>query len=221
MDNLDKNSKSWEFRDHYFNLKDSIMRIWNFEKVQSNCNRLIAIALLNEKVNGDESLTDRIEKDVKYYIEKKKPNTESNKEEKEEKPQNTQQDQYAEEVIRTTDGHRVKSDPEKQIDDFLYRAKIIHSYNQAVIEIDERAVYCDWFIPVKSEINGIYIEYWGMSTQEYLKNKKEKIELYSKYNLPLIQIEKDDIKDSQGFMMRLVKELKRLSKEYYKTEFTL
>ena len=55
----------------------------------------------------------------------------------------------------------------------------------------ERTVIADWFVPLDG-YKGIYIEYWGMESKRYLENKKEKKELYKKYNLPLIEIEKED-----------------------------
>ena len=47
-----------------------------------------------------------------------------------------------------------------------------------------------------------------MNTKEYLENKKRKQETYRKYNIYLIEIEKDDIKDHQGLQNRLSNEIK-------------
>ena len=73
MDGLNKNSRMNEFRDYYYNLKDVIFRMKNFDSVKSNCNKLIAIALQNQQTNSDSSLTDKMESDVTRLIDSKKP----------------------------------------------------------------------------------------------------------------------------------------------------
>ena len=51
-------------------------------------------------------------------------------------------------------------------------------------------VYCDFYIPKGK----IYIEFWGYEDDEaYLKRKEQKIELYKKYGLNLIEIDNDKI----------------------------
>ena len=88
-----------------------------------------------------------------------------------------QKDSHKEELRRTCDGHYVKSDPEIIIDDILYENRIVHCYEKKVpIDSDEQTIKCDWFIPVTDARHGIYIEYWGMNTKEYLQNK-EKLDL--------------------------------------------
>ena len=211
IDNLDKNATFAERRDHYYNLKDSIYRTKDFDKVKSNCNRLIAIALLNQKLTRDNALVDKVFKDVQEIIEKKRPKEEL-AEEIIEKIKET--DEHRDETERTLDGHYVKSGKEKEIDDLLYQATIPHSYGQKVFGISERSVVCDWFIPVVGILKGVYIEYWGMNTESYKKNKEEKIKLYKKHNIPLIEIEKDDLRDS-GFIATLINEIKRKATEKF------
>ena len=83
-----------------------------------------------------------------------------------------------------------------KVDDILYTQNIIHAYNIKVDEITERTVICDWYIPVLLN-KGIYIELWGVKGNEkYNTNKKEKIELYKKHKLFLIEIEYDELKDN-------------------------
>lgn len=97
---------------------------------------------------------------------------------------------------KTQDGHLVKSEFEIKVDDILYNNNIVHAYNIKVDEITERTVMCDWFIPVLTD-KGIYIELWGVKGDEkYNKNKREKIELYKKHNLKLIEIEYDELKNN-------------------------
>lgn len=70
-DGLDKNKDLKEFRDHYFNLKDVIFRMHDFDIVKTNCNKLIAIAITNERSNDDTLLTNIVYKDVIRLIEQK------------------------------------------------------------------------------------------------------------------------------------------------------
>ena len=202
-DSFDKNAKVYEFKDYYFNLRSNIFRMKDFERIQSNCNKLMAIAVLTKTLFGDESLTDRIVNDIKKIIEDKKP-----KEEQKITEYTKKKDSLLEGEFRTQDGHRVKSNPEVIIDDILYNLRIVHCYEQQVpIGTNEPAMYSDWFIPVTSNRHGIYIEYWGMNTKEYLENKKRKKEAYDKHKIPLIEIEKDDLNDHQGLQNRLLNEI--------------
>lgn len=211
-DEFDKNLKPFELRDYYFNLKSNIYRMFDFEKVKSNCNKLMALALLLTRLYDDDTLSDRICNDIKDIIIAKTPRKEQNITEYARK-----QDSQKENIIRTLDGHVVKSHPEQVIDDCLYNSRIIHCYEKKVSEISnaERTVMCDWFMPVLDNSHGIYIEYWGMNSGSYNKNKEEKRALYKKYNAPLIEIEKDEYIDTQGLCDRILMEIKELKAEYY------
>ena len=213
MDGLNKNSRMNEFRDYYFNLKDVIFRMKNFDSVQSNCNKLIAIALQNQQTNSDTSLVDRVERDVEKLIETKRPNEHS----PEVPVAVTEKDESKSNIYPTIDGHMVKSSMEQVIDDILWSANILHAYEQPINEFVNERKKCDWFIPITgTNINqGIYIEYWGMKTQKYLDDRKEKELLYKKYDVPYIGIEKDDPKDTHSFRNHLIQELQRLSVNVY------
>lgn len=76
----------------------------------------------------------------------------------------------------------------------------------------ERTIKSDWFIPVLAN-KGIYVEYWGMNTKDYLKNKEEKRKMYKEYNIPLIEIEKDDVKDVSGLTTRIIREYTSLKEK--------
>ena len=213
MDGLDRNNRMNEFRDHYYNLKDAIFRMKNFDYVQSNCNKLIAIALQNELTNSDTSLKDKMEIDVEKIMEYKKPTEDdttlsvtSETAEKDEKKLN---------IYPAVDGHMVKSSMEQTIDDILWNAGVLHAYEQPITEFVYERKKCDWFIPIIGSEQGIYIEYWGMKTQKYLDDRKEKEELYKKYNVPYIGIEKDDPKDTHSFRSILLQELQRKAIETY------
>lgn len=211
-DSLDKNSKAFELKDYYYNLKSNIYRMKTFDYVKSNCNKLLAIALSLKEFYRDESLTDRAYNEIKEIIQSKKPTKN-----KEITAYAKTQDTHKEEIIRTNDGHYVKSDPESVIDDILYDLRIVHCYEKKVpIDADEQTVTCDWFIPVTDNRHGIYIEYWGMNTDSYKKNKERKRKAYKEHEIPLIEIEKDDYKDKQGLSDRIVSEINALAKKYFR-----
>lgn len=89
---------------------------------------------------------------------------------------------------RTKDGHFVRSRAEVIIDDTLYDYGLVHAYEKKV-PIEEE-LYTDFYLP-----NGkVYIEYWGLENDpKYAERKKNKIEIYQKYGLKLIELNDDDI----------------------------
>jgi hypothetical protein len=91
--------------------------------------------------------------------------------------------------FRAEDGHFVRSLSETLIDNWLYNNDYIHCYEKK-LPIKEN-VLCDFYLKDKN----LYIEFWGMKEELYLKRKQEKIEIYEKNNLNLINLEINDIKD--------------------------
>jgi hypothetical protein len=211
-DSFNKNAKVFELKDYYFNLRSNIYRMKNFDFIKSNCNKLMALAVLVKDLFSDESLTDRIENDIKEIIANKKPQKEQVATE-----YSKTQDSRKEELLRTADGHYVKSNPESIIDDILYDVRIVHCYEKKVpISSDEQTITADWFIPVTDGRHGIYIEYWGMNTKEYLENKERKRKAYKEHDVPLIEIEKDDYIDRQGLTDRLISEINSLAQKHFR-----
>ena len=216
---LNKNSSISELRQYYYHLKDYIFRMEDIDKIKTNCNKLIAIAIVNANSNDDNALLARVYKDVSELIERKqKYNNDSAKEStaanadvgtksSNDKPLH---------LNYSTDGHALDSDMEVRIDDILYTSEIFHCCHMPVTDITEKDIICDWFIPIDSINKGIYIEYNGMKTPEYIKKKSENIALYRKYNLPLIIIEKDEPNnDSQTFKANLIREIQQKANEYF------
>lgn len=210
---LNKNNTCTENKDHYYNLKDSIFRMSNYNYIKTNCNKLIAIANTNFICYQDNTLKQRVYNDIKDLIERKKT---KNNEKTNISNITIEKDERREEQRRTYDGHYVKSDKEAIIDNILFQAMIPHSYGQLISEIVDKPKFCDWFIPIINISKGIYIEYWGMDTEEYIKNKNEKITFYEKEKLPLIEIQKDENLNDQGFLNRLLREINKKAIEYYK-----
>ncbi len=211
MGSLDKNSSMYELRDYYYNLKDNIYRMKKFDIIQSNCNKLLAIAVSNQVTNNDSSLTSRACKDIIDIITAKKPKADAPVvspiiEEKDEKREN---------IYWSVDGHGLKSPQEVNIDNVLWKASILHAYEKQIVEFDSVRKKCDWFIPVTGPNKGIYIEYWGMDTPKYLKDRQEKEQLYKEYNVPYVGIEKDDPKDTRSFESDLIRALRQKSKDFY------
>lgn len=211
---LDKNSSVRKMRDYYYNLKERIVIINSLEEAQEQCKKLIAIAIAEENFNDDSSLIDRVYNDVETLLTKKreKDTTAENPKYAEERQE---RDESKSKINTAQDGHNLDSDMEVRIDDILYNSYILHCYGKSIDEITEKRKKCDWFIPI-SNGKGIYIEYWGMDTDKYKKDRQEKEELYNKYNIPYIGIEKDDPKqDTQTFKSNLIRDLTRLAIERF------
>lgn len=183
----------------------------DIDVTKKNCNRLIGIAYACLDYCSDSSLIDRVYKDVESLIASKRslPENDKFKEERQER------DEDKSKLNTSQDGHNLRSNMEVIIDDVLYNSCILHCYEKAIDEIVDARKKCDWFIPICNG-QGIYIEYFGMTTEKYLKDKKEKIELYEKYNIPYIAIGKDDPKkDTQSFRSNLIRDITKLAIDRY------
>ena len=116
------------------------------------------------------------------------------------------------ELFRTKSGHLVRSKSEVIIADYLYGEEICFAYEKRLpIETEAR---CDFYVPACSA----YIEYWGVQSDEaerkkYEKRKKEKIALYKKHALNLIEIDDKNIKNLEDFLQ---KELLKLGLKVFK-----
>lgn len=98
-------------------------------------------------------------------------------------------------TFRTKDGHMVRSRAEVIIDNALYDYKLAHAYERKLpIEED---VYADFFIPTEN----VYIEFWGMEDDpKYAERKKQKIEIYKKYDFKLIELNDNDISNLDDYL---------------------
>ena len=62
-------------------------------------------------------------------------------------------------------------------------------------------MYCDFYIPK----GRVYIEYWGYENKEkYLERKKEKIELYKKYDLNLVELHEKDVQNIDDVLPKIL-----------------
>jgi hypothetical protein len=102
---------------------------------------------------------------------------------------------------RTFDGHYVRSISEMSIDNFLYINGIVHAYERKLpIEED---VYCDFYIPSGINRPQVYIEFWGIEDDpKYLERKKKKVEIYKRYEFPLIELSSSEINNLEEVLTR-------------------
>lgn len=107
--------------------------------------------------------------------------------------------------IYTQDGHKVRSQGEKSIDDFLYMNNISHAYERVMYtELGE--LVPDFFIPPGAKDGSVsaYIEFWGMTGKDYENRKQKKLKIYKQEGLlpKLIQIEKEHVTDMSTELSR-------------------
>ena len=105
--------------------------------------------------------------------------------------------------FKTMDGHWVRSQGEKAIDDSLYLWGIPHAYEKKLPNTFED-VLSDFHIPSGSgRPYAVYIEYWGMEGDDYYnKRKEQKLKIYSELGLKLIQLTPSDIKNLEDTLQR-------------------
>lgn len=196
----EQNQSPIKLRDYYYNAKDYALRTNDENKVYYQKLTMSAIANLLVEINDDDDLKCRLEKDLKV-IDK----TIAEKQQRLQTKEKVYVETKEQPNKRTQDGHYVMSDLEVRVDDTIYSLGYAHAYDIKVAEITERAVQCDWYIPV-TFTDGIYIELWGVKNDgKYERNKKEKIELYQKHKLQLIQIEYDEAKNDTSRLMSMLK----------------
>lgn len=218
MEELDKNQNPTKLKDYYYNAKDYAMRIYNEDKIYYQELTMVAITNLLNQLYDDTSLVERLHKDInkieENLINKNNKLNTNIKESSIIDEIKINNDKDKAKIKKTQDGHFVESEMEIKVDDILFTNNIVHAYSIKVDEIFERTVICDWYIPILPN-KGIYIELWGIKGDEkYNKNKNEKIELYKKHNLKLIEIEYDELKDNtQRLKSSLISKIKLLKKE--------
>lgn len=213
IEELDKNQSPTKLKDYYYNAKDYAMRIFDEDKIYYQQLTMLAIAHILFELHKDDDLFERVYKDINKIdenleIKNKRLEERYNKETVENIKTNTDSDKPK--TKKSQDGHFVGSEYEIKVDDILYNNNIVHAYNVKVDEIHERTVTCDWYIPILLN-KGIYIELWGVKgNEDYNRNKNEKIDLYKKHKLFLIEIEYDELRnDTQRLKSNLIAQIKK------------
>lgn len=116
------------------------------------------------------------------------------------------------------DGHVVKSEPERAIDDWLFRNGIWHIYEKSypIDDKPEHDLHPDWCLPkyITDERGNpldVYIEYWGIEgSAKYDKIKNYKMPFYEKDKITLININGEQ--DRKNISATLERKIKRKEK---------
>ena len=110
---------------------------------------------------------------------------------------------YPDVLLKTKDGHLVKSRAELIIDNMLYDYGLTHAYERE-LPIEEK-VLCDFYIPSKNGGKAVYIEFWGISDNEkYLERKRVKQEIYKKHKFNLIELDDKHIDNLDGHLPKML-----------------
>ncbi|MCW0484544.1 hypothetical protein [Gaoshiqia sediminis] len=106
-------------------------------------------------------------------------------------------------TLRTKDGHLVRSRGEILIDNSLYDYGLAHAYERKLpIEED---VYCDFYIPSQNNGKAVYIEYWGMESDEkYQARKERKKKIYQANGLNLIELGNNHIESLDDYLPKML-----------------
>ena len=108
---------------------------------------------------------------------------------------------YPETLLKTKDGHLVRSRAEMIIDNLLYEYGLTHAYERELTVAE--SVFSDFYIPARNGRRAIYIEFWGIKNNEkYNERKRIKQEIYKTNNLNLIEIEEKDLENLDSFLRR-------------------
>lgn len=89
-------------------------------------------------------------------------------------------------ALPTHDGHKVRSEPERKIDDWLFEHHVAHAYEYPIPETKR----CDFYLPTLD----VYIEYWGLKDSKYELNKALKKKIYKRHNLRLLELTPHSLK---------------------------
>lgn len=189
-------------KEYYYNLKNSIFWINKIDYAKKACKKLYAVAQIIDEFKNINQKQIAI-KDIKYLLNKK---TEYLKDKEIETPEpiieNDDFQDISEEIadyrrmypatIRCKDGHYVRSNNEKTIDDRLYEKRIFHEYETRYKAKDGQSYYPDFYLPDAN----VFIEYFGVSENQEKNNKKRKLFLQDNdYKFEFIEHTKAGILD--------------------------
>lgn len=200
----------YQAKEYYYNLKNSIFWINKMEYAQDACKKLYAIAMIIDdftNINQEEIAI----KDITYLLTKKKEYLENKDKQNEKTEQIIENDDLtgvSEEVadyrrmypatIRCEDGHYVRSNNEKVIDDRLYRKRVFHEYETRYKALNGQPYYPDFYLPDAD----VFIEYFGVSEskeknekkkQLFIQDKKHKFEFITQEKAGILDDTIDDI----------------------------
>ncbi len=94
--------------------------------------------------------------------------------------------------ILTADGHNVRSDGERAIDNFFYHRMIPHSYEKPIYldknKYKVESITPDFYLPRQNA----YVEFLGYSGPQYVKENEFKRKIYIELGLTVIYLYRDD-----------------------------
>lgn len=110
--------------------------------------------------------------------------------------------------FRTDDGHYVRSQGERTIDNWFYLNQIAHEYEKCLIKPDGKWMFPDFSLPYSMDgkyigpmAKGIYVEYWGIENdKDYDIRKEQKMAFYKAVGFDIIPLTPADIKDINKFL---------------------
>lgn len=108
----------------------------------------------------------------------------------------SKKNKFKQTTYKSDSGDRVKSRAELIIANWLFYRGIEFIYEKRT-PTKERVV-SDFYLTQ----SGIYIEFWGLETSQYLKRKKEKVKIYKKNRLKLIEMNEDSLRDLNTFFAK-------------------
>lgn len=99
---------------------------------------------------------------------------------------------YPDTLLKSKDGHLVRSRAELIIDNLLYDYGLTHAYERELTVAE--TVFSDFYIPARNGKDNlgkaVYIEFWGINDNDkYLERKRIKQEIYRQNNLNLIELD--------------------------------
>lgn len=94
--------------------------------------------------------------------------------------------------ILTDDGHKVRSDGERAIDNFFYHKMIPHSYERPIFLDKNRfgvdSIIPDFYLPQTNT----YVEFLGYSGEQYVRENEFKRKIYQELGTTVIYLYRDD-----------------------------
>ncbi len=113
------------------------------------------------------------------------------------------ENKYPDKLLKTKDGHLVRSRAEMIIDNLLYDYGLTHAYERELTVVEN--VLSDFYIPARNGGKAVYIEFWGIKDNDkYLERKKVKQEVYKKNNLNLIELDDSHIDNLDSHLRKML-----------------
>ena len=148
---------------------------------------ILSNSVFIKSINPTEDLVNeiKVENVVNYYASEKSEN------------------KYPVNLLKTKDGHLVRSRAELIIDNLLYDYGLTHAYERELTVAE--TVLSDFYIPARNGGKAVYIEFWGINdNKKYLERKKIKQEIYKKHNLNLIELDDNHIDNLDSNLRKML-----------------